>query len=553
MTPRHAVAPGRRPLRVVDGALVCLLAPLPFLPTLWAGILADDFFFTTIFAGMPVPFAEYVLPALLSMKHVPTTFYRPLAFVTLYGEMRAWGVWPLPMHATNLALHGLAAAGVWWLASRLATGPQRRVAAVIGALAWAWFPRRVEAVAWLSCRPDVLATAIGTWAIVAWVEAEERGARWLRGAAVVLWIAAMASKESVVVLPLVLLAVSPRRGESWARSTVRLWPFAAALAAFLIARRLALGAWIGGYGAAALQPAFLTAVKHLVYPTVPPLTFLNRPLLDHTVNLVTTGAMGIVTLALWAWIFRWRSEPAVRAGAAWVVAAALPVITLLPSLSSPMNDRLLHLSGIGFGLVLAGWTSHAGRAARCAVGLIVVLLTAQTIALAEAWRLAGTLTERLVEEVASHVRAGPGDVPVLVAAAPDSYRGALMLRNGLGFALQRLGAPGPERVAILSSYLLEDAEVMPVTLVRESPAAFRLQGRDGRPEIIGPAVPFEWMDFDTRFSDDRFGRLPAVPVRLRRDAYVLLVSPSGVEAIGMVGPGAAARATQEGTPQLVPE
>ena len=71
--------------------LVALLAPLPFLPTLWAGLSADDFFFATLFRESTTRVADYVVPALVQMKDVPTTFYRPVAFITLFAETRTWG------------------------------------------------------------------------------------------------------------------------------------------------------------------------------------------------------------------------------------------------------------------------------------------------------------------------------------------------------------------------------------------------------------------------------------------------------------------------------
>ena len=67
---------------------------------------------------------------------------------------------------------------------------------------------------------------------------------------------------------------------------------------------------------------------------------------------------------LWAAVVRSRREPAVVFGAAWIVAGTLPVVTLLPSLTSSMNDRLMYLSGAGFALVIGGWLARGSVLAR---------------------------------------------------------------------------------------------------------------------------------------------------------------------------------------------
>ena len=216
----------------LDGLLVALLAPLPFLPTLWAGLSADDFFFATLFRESTTRVADYIVPALVQMKDVPTTFYRPVAFIALFAETKTWGGAPWPMHAVNLGLHAVSALGLWWLASLVCTGVRgtestafgsdprgwHRVAIGVATLQWAWFPRRVEPVAWLSCRPDLLATALGTWGMAVWIAGERRGNAAVRAAGVLLWLVALASKESVALLPLALLLLPVTLAAGFTRS-----------------------------------------------------------------------------------------------------------------------------------------------------------------------------------------------------------------------------------------------------------------------------------------------------------------------------------------------
>jgi hypothetical protein len=542
--------PGR-----LDACLVALLASLPFVPALWSDLVSDDLVFVAILKQVSTPFLPYVSAAVLRMQDVPTTFYRPLAFVSLLAEMRAWGDNPWLMHLTNLVLHALSALGVWWMVRQVVSetgvsATAERAAAIIAALQWAWFPRRVETVAWVSCRPDLLATTLGIWALAAWASGERRGSLWLRCVGVIAWFLAMASKESVVLLPLALIALVPamvsRRETAagsapWLRA-VRLWPFGLGLAAFLVLRRLALGAWVGGYGKDVLTPSLSTAFKHVTYPLLPPLEFLNRAMQHQWVSLVVAGIVVVGALALWGQVARTLTTRSTRLGVAWFVAAVLPVVTLQPSLTTTMNDRLLYLSGIGFAIMIGGWLARSGPRWRAAAAVIVCGLAVHTLSLANAWRVAGETTAVLVEQVGRVRRATPSGVRVFLVTAPDSYRGAYMLRNGIGHALQRLGVPDGIDVVTLSTYMLSDPGEMPVEVeVLPDGETVRLKGALGRPEVIVGASN-QWVDVETSWANDRFGRHGEATLRMREPGVLLVVAPGGVRSPGMVqGTGSVTR------------
>ncbi|MCU0255362.1 MAG: hypothetical protein MUF60_01340 [Vicinamibacterales bacterium] len=540
-------APG---LAARDAAAVLVLAALPLLATLGGGYVADDFFFVTILEHITQPFAEYLAGAVTAMRDVPTTFYRPLAMASLLAEIRAFDSDPWPLHASNLVLHALTATAVWGIARRLVSGPHARGAAIFAALAWAWFPRRVETVAWISCRPDLLATGLATVGLWMWIEGARAHRTPLRAAGVLAWGLALFAKESVVALPLALVAwpaldgqrppADPlRRFGRLAARVVALWPFVVVLAAYLTVRRLASGVFIGGYGASSLVFWSDSTLKHLVYPAIPPLEFLNRWLLEPGAFLPVAAVVAGLTLALWFAVWRTRSTPAVSFGALWWVAGALPAMPFLPSLTTTFNDRLMYLSGIGFALVLGGWWVRGGRRARAILAACLVLVTVQTVAIAARWPVAGDLTARLVEGVAAaSAQAAPAQ-PILVAAAPDSYRGAYVLRNGLAYALQRQGVADPARVVVLSHYLLDTVSAMPVEARAEGASAVRLRGRDGRPEVmISYAATLPYVTYEASDTDDRYGRRADVLMQVRVPALLLVAAPSGVATLGTIGPGA---------------
>jgi tetratricopeptide (TPR) repeat protein len=281
-------------------------------------------------------------------------------------------------HATNLALHALVAALVFILARKvLALGaPQvparwRDAAAALGALLFAVHPLRVESVAWITERRDVLSGVFFVGAAIAWLSAGERGSggrlsRPHAWAAFALMVLCVLSKAYGMVLPAVFLVLDGwplRRFErtGWKRLVLEKTPFllvSAAVALLALKSQDETGALTG---AELIDlPSRLRLVVHALafYPlkTLAPTNL--SPLYAIPCGGVASGATyyaelaAVAALCAVAWWAR-RRCPAFTA--AWCVF----VITILPvsgiALSGPQAaaDRYSYHSCIGFAL-LAG-------------------------------------------------------------------------------------------------------------------------------------------------------------------------------------------------------
>jgi tetratricopeptide (TPR) repeat protein len=144
------------------------------------------------------------------------------------ADVTLFGLDPAGHHLTNVLLHGLNAALVFLVLAAL-TGAPGQSAAV--ALLFAIHPLRVESVAWVTERKDLLSVCFALLTIDAyrrWVRAPSVG-RYL--ATCVLYALALLSKPMVVTLPalLLLLDVWPlaRHEVGWARRVVEKLPLAA--------------------------------------------------------------------------------------------------------------------------------------------------------------------------------------------------------------------------------------------------------------------------------------------------------------------------------------
>src|SRR5713101_2579012 len=142
--------------------------------------------------------------------------YIPLTWMTLGLDYLLWGMNPVGYHLTSLLLHAANAVVFFFVVRRILTralpSPAERghalaVAAGFAALVFGIHPLRVESVAWVTERRDVLSGLFYLSAILIYLRACEGGARgrgWNWGA-VGLFVGALLSKSMVVNLPIVLL------------------------------------------------------------------------------------------------------------------------------------------------------------------------------------------------------------------------------------------------------------------------------------------------------------------------------------------------------------
>jgi len=309
--------------------------------------------------------------------------YVPLTWMTLGLDYLLWGMNPFGYHLTSLLLHAANAVVFFFVVRRILTralpSPSERghalaVAAGFAALVFAIHPLRVESVAWVTERRDVLSGLFYLSAILMYLRACERGARG-RGwywAAVGLFAGALLSKSMVVNLPVVLLIldVYPLRRLGgfvgwWSEPARRIYiekiPFvllaaaasaiavmaqssvhaAASLAQLSVPGRLAVAAYgLGFYPRKMVVPVNLSPLYELprtVDPMAPPF------ILSYALVL----AIMAIVLALR------RRVPGLPA--AWVayVVVLLPVLGFFQSGPQIAADRYTYLAGLG-GAILAG-------------------------------------------------------------------------------------------------------------------------------------------------------------------------------------------------------
>jgi Tfp pilus assembly protein PilF len=396
----------------------------------------------------------------------PVTWFSHMMDVTLFG------IGPRGHHAMNLLIHCGNAVLLFMVFSSF-TGAIWR-SAFLAAL-FAIHPLRVESVAWVSERKDVLSTFFWVAGILAY-GAYVRRPDWRRyGLLLALFVLGLASKPMLVTFPFTLLLI-----DVWPLKRIHLeglslhacWPFVREklpLFAFSAASSLiTFFAQRAGGAMKAMEEISLgarltnavTAVVSYVHKTVWPTSLaIFYPFPESPVSNPKVLAMLLALIVATVLTIRVRrSHSFVAVGWLWFLGTLVPVIGLIQVGNQSMADRYTYVPGIGLALIIA-WAIPALSARQpirvgavaCAAAAGICLLSTATVRQIGYWsnelqlfEHALAVTERnwLAEYVIGTKLEQQGQIDAAIA----KYRRALEIRpqapearNNLGNALIKQG------------------------------------------------------------------------------------------------------------------
>jgi len=352
------------------------------------------------------------------LKWMWTTYhmghYQPLSWMTLGLDYLLWGMDPFGYHLTNVLLHGLNGVLFYFVALRLlraavgeTPGESLDRWALLAALLFSVHPLRVESVAWVTERRDVLSGSFYLATILFYLkscaEPSVRAADRSRRAALACFLLSLLSKGIGMTLPvaLIILDIYPLRriglpGVFWEKA-----PFAAlalpfAVVAFLAQEHTGVIAHFASVGVVERLELSAFGSVFYIFKTLAPFHLI--PLYARAANFYPWSpsfvgsivAVAAIAVLLFAARRRWPALP---------VAGAYYLITLSPVLGVVLSgiyvaaDRYSYLPCLGWAVLAAG----AGRAVykrsgetgkamlMCALSLIIVGLVALTRAQCGIW------------------------------------------------------------------------------------------------------------------------------------------------------------------------
>jgi tetratricopeptide (TPR) repeat protein len=330
--------------------------------------------------------------------------YHPLTWLSHQLDVTLFGLdAPGAMHLVNLLLHLGNTLLVGLLARRLGLP---WAAAWLSALLFGLHPLRVESVAWISERKDVLCAFFFLAALVAYVDQRGTRSAWRWSLVLALTLLALLAKPMAVTLPVVMCLIDlwaptptstqaampspapthpgvtngPRRGlaivlEKW---PLGLLVLASATVTWMVQSHggatSALDALPTGLRALNALAAVKDYVVRTVWPTDLAVFYPHVAIVSESpAQALLLPALAGLALVLTAILVAARAwgPPLVRLGLAWFGVTLLPVIGLVQVGTQASADRYAYLPSIG--LALAASAVLARRPARTALASGVVL------------------------------------------------------------------------------------------------------------------------------------------------------------------------------------
>jgi hypothetical protein len=332
--------------------------------------------------------AHGLRPSNLAYAFTTTWFrhYHPLTWLSYGLDYTLWGLDPFGYHLTNVLLHALLAGAVFLLGRRLLQAARREsgltidLAAAVTAVAFALHPLRVEVVAWVTARRDVLsglfffATLLVYVRAVAALEAGRRPAYRRRLVlALGMYVAALLSKAIVMTLPAVLVILDwyPLRRRLGDRSVwIEKLPFAVLGGAGAVTAVWAVTAeefTTAGPGQRLAMAAYSIAfyIRKTVVPTGLSVMYeLPQPLDPLEPRFVASAALTIAVTG--AAIILRRRAPWLAAAWAYYVVTLLPVSGLTHAGHQLVYLRYSYLPGAAWALLIGAVVAAAVAAWRAA-------------------------------------------------------------------------------------------------------------------------------------------------------------------------------------------
>ena len=297
--------------------------------------------------------------------------FRPLVNVSYALDRWLWGYRPFGYHLTSIGLHAAAVVLLYvWIRRILSDNGSARdtnMAAFTGAALFAVHPMQSEAVAYVSGRSELLCAV---WFIAALLLARDAilsGSRARAAVAAACGLLAIASKETGLVLPLVLLAYDwlLRPGDDAARRR-RLWrmlaPVVAVLAAMVAYRLMTLRGVSGGSGMVPVLNVMTQAV--VIWRYVGLIAWPGGQSIMHAVHRATSVVDPLAWVAISALVFASvaafrlrKSYPLVSFGVVWFLIVLAPSSSVVP-LREGMAEHRVYLASAGIFIAVAAFVSR---------------------------------------------------------------------------------------------------------------------------------------------------------------------------------------------------
>ena len=356
-----------------------------------------------------------------AFTHVHSANWHPLTTISHMLDCQVYGLQPWGHHLTNILLHAAAAILLFLALRKLTTSlwPSAFAAAL-----FAIHPLRVESVAWISERKDVLSGVffmLTLWAYARYARGERRSiGKYLT--IIVLFALGLMCKPTLVTLPFVLLLLDYWPLRRWQRDQriirglvvekIPLFILSAASCVITVlvqgqaletTRHLSLPARAGN-----ALVSYAAYLGNLVYPARLSVLY---PYGDLKIGEVVLALLLLLCISATLFFGR-KNYPFLSVGWLWYLGMLVPMIGLVQVGSQPRADRYTYLPQIGLALLvtwgavtlIARWQWKRAVATVAAL-LVVIGLTLTTRAQVSFWQNSEALWTHAIETTSGNYAA----------------------------------------------------------------------------------------------------------------------------------------------------
>jgi hypothetical protein len=388
-----------------------------YFPMLSVGLLSDDFVLVArAHSGILVDANwDYLRPLPIGIWSVLVRLSGPAAI-------------PVVLHALSIGLHGVNAWLTGFLSMRLGLDPR---SAVVAGILFLVFPGSTEAVVWASGIFDVLLVTLLLAAAIAITGAMNVNAQ--TSVVAILAVAALATKETAVVLPALLVIAA------YASPHVTLKRAAAPITASI--------ALVGLYVVIRLAAGFETAPPSGQFTGYVAKELFSRPLggLGLPFHIEVLRAHRWIPYALapyWPamfltsatrWHDYWRDGRMIVALAVWIIVSVAPLVTMLYVAEDLQGARYLYIGAVAWSVMIAVLVQRVHPALQLvAIVPLLVVFAFAARAHQSPWAAAAVERDRVLE---AYRNSGVQCTPTEIRGLPDQIRGAYVFRNGVPEAI----------------------------------------------------------------------------------------------------------------------
>ena len=286
-------------------------------------------------------------------------YWQPVTWVSHMVDFDLFGSNALGHRISNVCLQVLTTALLMRWLRTFYTGAEL---IVVAAGLWSLHPLRVESVAWISERKDVLSGLFGVLTLLLWQRYKDAPSTGRYVLVLLVFAMALGSKPICVVLPLALLLL-----DLWPRRTFSNWASLVLEKLPLFAMSLAVGMLtiIGQRDTGALALVEVPLSARLANATVSTMAYLGKMMwpvnlaafYPYPPNLkpVTLGLCGVVLSGITVMaVFQRSRRPHLLFGWLWYLIFLLPSIGIIQAGRQSMGDRFTYWPMIGVAVAVVG-------------------------------------------------------------------------------------------------------------------------------------------------------------------------------------------------------